>query len=252
MLLSQTKTLSTKTNQSRKLWQILPLALVLFTSCTPTSLASEKQTLVRSLTVSGRGVEEIPATIAQVNVGVEVQGKNVQDVQKEAAQRSSAVVSLLKSRNVQKLQTAGINLSPVYSYTNNVQKITGYSASNNVSFQIATDQAGVLLDEVVKAGASRINGVSLVASDEAIAQAQKLALQKATKDAQQQANAVFSTLGLQAKEILTIQINNATPPQPIYREAAQMRGDAKLTAAPTPIEAGEQRVEASVTLQIGY
>ncbi len=232
-------------------WSAIPLTLMLLVSCTPASIASEKQTLIRTLTVSGRGVEEIPATLAQVNVGVEIQGKNVQEVQQEAAKRSSAVVSLLKSRNVEKLQTAGISLSPIYSYTNNVQKITGYSATNSVSFRIATDKAGPLLDEVVKVGATRIQGISFVASDEAISQAQKVALQKATQDAREQSNAVFSALNIQPKEIVSIQINNATPPQPIYREFAKVSVQ-MADAAPTPVEGGQQWVEASVTLQISY
>lgn len=250
MLISP-KSTRTKSIRAGKLWQAIPLALILYASLTPTSLASEKQSMLRTLTVSGQGMQAIPATLAQVNVGVEVQGKNVQEVQQEAAKRSSSVISLLKSRSVEKLQTAGINLNPVYSYTNNVQKITGYSATNSLSFRIATDKTGTLLDDVVKAGATRINGISFVASDEAISQAQKLALQKATQDAQEQSNAVFSALGFKPKEIVSVQINNATPPQPVYREVSQLQ-DAKNTASSTPVEAGEQQVQASVTLQISY
>jgi uncharacterized protein len=201
--------------------------------------------------VSGRGVETISTTLSQVSLGVEIQGKTAEDVQKEAARKSSAVVALLKKRNVQKLTTTGIRLNPVYSYSNNVQRITGYAATNTVSFRIPTDQAGTLLDDAVKVGATQINGVSFIASDEAIAKAQKQALKKATQDAQQQAEAVLSSLGLEQKDIINIQINGATPPPPpmLYRAVA-----AKLTTADasTPIVAGEEEVQASVTLQISY
>ena len=235
-------------------WKTLPVALLLCVSFVQPSFAQEKERMLRTLTVSGRGVESIPTTLSQVNVGVEVQGKNVQEVQQEAARRSSAVVTLLKSRNVEKLQTTGINLNPVYSYNNNVQKINGYSATNTVSFRISTDKTGTLLDDVVKAGATRIDGISFVASDDAISQAQKQALQKATADAQQQSNAVFSTLGLKPKEVVNVQINNATPPRPLYRElaAASVRMADAPAIPPTPVVGGEQQVEASVTLQISY
>ncbi len=236
-----------------KFWKTLPVALLLCVGFVQPSFAQEKERMLRTLTVSGRGVESIPTTLSQVNVGVEVQGKNVQEVQQEAARRSSAVVTLLKSRNVEKLQTTGINLNPVYSYNNNVQKINGYSATNTVSFRISTDKTGTLLDDVVKAGATRIDGISFVASDEAISQAQKQALQKATADAQQQSNAVFSTLGFKPKEVVNVQINGANPPRPLYRElnvtSARM---ADATAPSTPVVGGEQQVEASVTLQISY
>ncbi|MBG1240197.1 SIMPL domain-containing protein [Nostoc sp. NZL] len=232
------------------LWKILPLAMLLCINFTLPALAQEKQKLWRTLSVSGRGVETIPTTLAQISLGVEIQGKTAQEVQQEAARRSSAVVAFLKSKNVEKLQTTGIRLNPVYSYTNNVQKITGYAANNTVSFSIPVEQAGTLLDDAVKAGATQINGISFVANDEAIAAAQKQALKEATQDAQQQADAVFSALGLKPKEVVSIQVNNATPPPPppmfLRAEAA------KVADASTPVVGGEQEVEASVTLQISY
>ncbi|MDZ8222578.1 MULTISPECIES: SIMPL domain-containing protein [unclassified Nostoc] len=235
---------------NRKLWKILPLAMLLCVNFTLPTLAQEKEKLWRTLSVSGRGVETIPTTLAQVNLGVEIQGKTAQEVQQEAAQRSSAVVAFLKSQNVEKLQTTGIQLNPVYSYTNNVQRITGYAANNTVSFRIPTEKAGTLLDNAVKAGATQINGISFVANDEAIASAQKQALKKATQDAQQQADAVFSALGFKSKEVVSIQVNNASapPPPPMLLRAEA----AKVADASTPVVGGEQQVEASVTLQISY
>ncbi|MCC5622259.1 SIMPL domain-containing protein [Nostoc sp. CHAB 5715] len=233
------------------LWKILPLAMILCVTFTLPTLAQEKEKLWRTLSVSGRGVETIPTTLAQVSLGVEIQGKTAQEVQQEAARRSSAVVAFLKSQNVEKLQTTGIRLNPVYSYTNNVQKITGYAANNIVSFRITTEKAGTLLDDAVKAGATEINGISFVANDEAIAAAQKQALKEATQDAQQQADAVFSALGFKSKEVVSIQVNNASaPPPPMFlrAEASKLAN----TDASTPIVGGEQQVEASVTLQISY
>ncbi|BBD58620.1 hypothetical protein NIES2109_13970 [Nostoc sp. HK-01] len=236
--------------RAAKFWQSLPLALLLFVTLVLPASAQEKEKLWRTLTVSGRGMESIPTTLSLVNLGVEIQGKTAQEVQQEAAKRSSAVVALLKSRNVEKLETTGIRLNPVYSYTNNVQRITGYAASNTVSFRIVTEKAGTLLDDAVKAGATQINGVSFIASDEAIAAARQVALKEATQDAQQQADAVFSALGLKSKEIVTIQVNNASaPPPPVFlrAQAAKVAEDVS-----TPVVGGEQEVEASVTLQISY
>jgi uncharacterized protein YggE len=182
---------------------------------------------------------------------VEVQGKTAQAVQQESARRSSAVVDLLRSRNVDKLHTTGINVEPAYSYQNNEQRIIGYTASNSVSFRVPTEKAGAILDAAVKAGATRINDVSFVASDEAIASAQKQALQKATQDAQQQADAVFSTLGLKPKEVASIQIDGANAPPPRVIPVAAMLRSASAEAQ-TPVVGGEQQVEATVTLQISY
>ncbi len=229
--------------------KLLPIALGLMSlSLTSPALAQEK--VLRTLTVTGSGVEAIATTITQVRLGVDAQGKTANEVQEAVARRSNAVVTLLKSRRVEKLETTGINLNPVYSYDNNRQKLEGYGASNTVSFRVPTETAGTLLDDAVKAGASRIDGVSFVAADEAIAAAQKFALRKATQDAQSQADAVFSALNLTRKEIVSVQINGASAPVPIIADAARFKVAA--SQAPTPVVGGEQRVEGSVTLQISY
>ncbi|PSB15996.1 hypothetical protein C7B65_22960 [Phormidesmis priestleyi ULC007] len=229
--------------------KLLPIALGLMSlSLASPALAQEK--VLRTLTVTGRGVEEIATTVTQVRLGVEAQGKTANEVQGEVARRSNAVVTLLKSRNVEKLETTGINLNPVYSYNNNRQKLEGYGASNTVSFRVPTEKAGTLLDDAVKAGASRIDGVSFVASDEAIAAAQKVALREATQDAQSQADAVFSALNLTRKEVVSIQINGASAPIPLMADMERFKVAA--AQAPTPVIGGEQRVEGSVTLQISY
>ncbi|MEG4442386.1 SIMPL domain-containing protein [Microcoleus sp. AT9_B5] len=225
----------------------LTLTLVSFVRLDP-AVAQEQR--IRTLSVTGRGVEAIPTTQTQVALGVEVQGKTAAQVQQEAARRSSAVVALLRSRQVEKLETTGITLSPTYSYENNQQRLTGYIATNTVSFRLNTESAGTLLDDAVQAGATRIQGVSFVAADSAIEQARKQALRKATQDAQAQADAVLSALNLNRGEILGIQVNGAIAPPPMYRQLAGARSADANPA--TPVVGGEQEIEASVTLQIGY
>lgn len=212
-------------------------------------LAQER--LMNTLTVTGRGTEMVTTTLAQVRLGVEARGSTANEVQQEVARRSNSVVALLKSRNVERLETTGINLSPTYRYDNGNQTLTGYTGSNIVSFRVATEKAGTLLDEAVAAGASRIDGVSFVASDAAIAAAQKNALRAATQDAQAQADAVLSALGLTRKEVVNIQVNQAfaPPPRPVFSAQA---ADMAVAKAPTPVIGGDQQVEASVTLQIRY
>jgi hypothetical protein len=228
---------------------LLPLALGML-SLTIAAPAVAQEQLLRTLTVTGRGVERIPTTLTQVRLGVEVQGRTAEEVQREAAARSAAVVELLRSRRVQRLETTGINLNPIYNYENNSQQITGYTATNTVSFEIPTERAGALLDEAVNAGATRIEGVSFIASDEAITAARQQALREATQEAQAQADAVLEPLGLSAREIVGIQVGEATPPppMPLFRQASLAEAD----AAPTPVIGGEQQVAASVTLQIQY
>jgi uncharacterized protein len=235
----------------------LMLGLVALPVVTPLLLeaqpAQAQSVSKRVLSVTGQGTEKIPTTLARINLGVQVEGKTAQQVQAEVARKSNAVVALLKSRNVDELQTAGISLNPNYDYVDNRQILKGYIGTNTVSFKVSTKDAGEILDDVIDAGATRIDGISFTATDAAIATAQKLALKKATEDAQAQAQAVLSALGFQSKEIIGIQVNGAAVPQPIMQQSA----DAFAVRSPmakqsTPVVGGNQSVEGNVTLQITY
>jgi uncharacterized protein len=232
----------------------LPLALgvLSLTMINPTSSALAQEQMLRTVSVTGQGTVSLPVTQARVTLGVEVQGRTAEEVQAEVAQRSNAIVSLLQARSdVTKLQTAGLYLSPTYDYSDNTQRLTGYTATNTVSFEIPSDQAGALIDETVQAGATRIDGISFTADEEAIATAQQAAIQEAAQDAQTQADAVLGSLGLTRQEIVGIQVNGARsmPPMPLYDTRVLQ---AEAASAPTPIVGGEQEVQASVTLQISY
>ena len=234
----------------------LVLSLLSLTACQSIPTNAQTQNLAslpRTLTVSGRGNVIIPTTITQVRLGVEIQGKTAQEVQQQVRERSQAVVKLLKSRKVGKLETTGINLTPNYTYKDGKQSISRYIGTNKVSFRIDTEKSGTLLDDAIKAGATRIDGISFVASDEAIAQAQQQAIQKASQDAKKQADSALSALNLKSNEVIGIQIQGANQPQPLnYAPTALVEAKTSQASADTPVVGGEQKVQQTVTLQIRY
>jgi uncharacterized protein len=232
---------------------IIPLVLGILSLTIANPAMAEQTQMLRTLTVTGQGTETIPTTLSRVQLGVEVQGDTAEKVQQEAARRSSAVVDLVRARNVTKLQTTGISLSPRYDYSNNgEQKIIGYTATNSISFQVTTDRAGTIMDDAVKAGATRIDGVSFIADEGAIATAQRQAIREATQEAQAQADAALSALGLSRKEVVSIQVNGASPPPPVLYQSDALAARTASAPAPTPVIGGEQEVQASVTLQFSY
>jgi uncharacterized protein len=245
-----------KLNSRKTLQWLLPLSFLGLIGCQAAQGRIEPNTTFQSqtLVVSGRGMVDIPKTTSQVSLGVEVQGKTSALAQQELAKRSTAVVNLLKARSdVTKLETTSISLNPIYNQKDGKQTITSYSATNIVRFQIAPDKIGTLLDEAIQAGATRIDNVTLVASDEAIAEAQKQAINSASKDARSQAEAALGALDLKQQEVVSIQINGARPPMPVPMDTMNFASEASQGAlAKTPVVAGEQRVEAFVTLQVRY
>ncbi|MEL7500880.1 MAG: SIMPL domain-containing protein [Cyanobacteria bacterium J06554_6] len=208
---------------------------------------------MRVISVTGQSRESIPTTLTRVELGVQAQGPTAAAVQQDIAQRQSRVVELLRQNNADKLQTTGIRLSPQYNYDNRDRpRITGYTGSNTVSFELPTEQVGTLLDAAIEAGANQINRVSFTAEEDAIATAQSTALAAATGDAQRQADAVLEALGLSAAEVVSIQVNGAQAPVPLPIVQNQARAVSAESDFTTPVEGGEQTVTASVTLQIRY
>jgi uncharacterized protein len=229
---------------------LLTVSLVLLAAIDPGTTQERKPS--RTITASGRGIVTIPTTLSQIRLAIEVSGKTPANAQQEAATRSTQVINYLKTQQVDKLQTTGINLNPTYTYPNGGNpQLVGYTATNSISFRVVTERAGAILDAAVKNGATRIDGVSFVASELAISTAQLQALKQATQDAQQ-ADAVLATLKLKRKEVIGIQISSASTPAPIPLEQGMVRSKVADAAPTTPVVGGEQQVEASVTLDIGY
>jgi uncharacterized protein len=227
-----------------------PLVMIALSLSMVSPVSAQQEQLMRTLTVTGQGKETIATTLTEVRLGVEVQGGTAEAVQQEAAKRSSAVVEFLQGQNVEKLQTTGISLNPQYDYSNNRQRIIGYTANNTVSFRVPTSRAGNILDAAVQAGATRIDGVSFIADDAAIETARQEAIRAAVQNAQTQADAALDALGLTQQEVVSVQVDGASPPpMPMFSRSAAMMADA---APPTPVVGGEQEVQASVTLQIRY
>ncbi len=248
------KNSSWKSNAKTALSISISLSLILFTSISP-GVAQERKP-PRTLTASGRGIVTIPTTISQIRLAIEAQGKTPTTTQQEAAKRSARVMAYLKTQRVDKLQTTGINLNPTYTYPpNGKPQITGYTATNSISFQVPTDRAGGILDAAVQNGATRIDGVSFVAGEKAIESAQFQALKQATLDAQRQADAVLGTLNLQRKEVIGIKIDSTSNPAPVSMPAEMMqskRAYARDGEPSTPVVGGEQQVEAAVTVDFSY
>jgi uncharacterized protein YggE len=214
------------------------------------AIAQMDSSLLRTITVTGQGDEAIATTISQVSLGVEVRGKTAEEVQSEIATRSQKLVTFLKSKKVDQLTTTGVYLQPEYNYDDGTQRLTGYIATNSVSFEVPIAAAGSIMDEAVKEGATRIDGVYFWAEDDALAAAEKIALAEAARDAKTQADAVLAALGLTAQDVVQIQVNGSQPIDTPYVKADSLAIAA--SAGNSAVEGGEQTVNAMVTLTIRY
>ena len=118
--------------------------------------------------------------------------------------------------------------------------ITGYQASNSVQVTAALGKSGALVDAAVGAGANNVNGPSLDTAD--TASLHNEALKQAFGEAKGKAQAIAEAAGLTLGAPLKVREGGQATPI-VY--AAGLEAPAR--AAP-PIEAGTQKIQASVTV----
>ena len=197
-------------------------------------------TSTTTITVTGNGTVNATPDKASFDFGVQVNAATAAAAINKANADAQKIIDALKNAGIpaSDIQTSSVSLWPQTS--SDGQTITGYQASNSVSVTSSIAKAGSLVDAATGAGANNVNGPSLSVSDQSTYYAKALKL--AVDDAKTQAQAIAAASGLTLGGILHITNQSSTPGPIMY--AASMDS----AKASTPIEAGTQQVQASVTV----
>ena len=188
--------------------------------------------------------------LATVSTGVTSMAPTAVEAMRKNAAAMDAVVARIKALGIaaDDIQTTGIELGAQYDYdqAQRRQIFRGYQATNRVSVILRkVADTGRVLDALVAAGATDINGPSFSIDDDTAprAAARKAALDKAKSQAEDYARwAGFSGVRLlQVSEAV-----NPGRPMPYAMEARAVAMDAKAT----PVEPG--LVGTSVTVNVTY
>jgi uncharacterized protein YggE len=201
----------------------------------------------RWVEVSGEGSVSAAPDFARATLGVTTTGKTAGDAMEANAKAANALVSLIKAEGVgaADIQTSEVSISPIFSQPSpgqtNAPAITGYGVSNNVTVMVRDiPRLGALLDKAVASGANSIYGVSFGHNDASalLDKARPLAV----ADARRKAEIYASAGGARIGRLLAL-TEEAQPQRPV----AFSRAYATAAAAPTPIEAGEDKLTVTVT-----
>jgi uncharacterized protein YggE len=151
--------------------------------------------------VSGEGWVLVKPDLMRFNVGVTLKAATVTDAQKQAADKMDVITAALKAQNIkdEDIQTSGYSLSPNYIYNQGQSPILdGYNVNSTIAVTVRDlNKAGAILDEVGKAGANQIYGITFGRDKEIdlIKQARVSAMADARTKAEQLAQAGGFTLG---------------------------------------------------------
>jgi len=202
---------------------------------------------VVELTVN-ENVEAEPDLVT-VSAGVTTQSRTAVEAMRANAQAMTAVIARIKALGVPErdIQTSGISLGAQYDYNQATQRqvFRGYQASNRVSVKLRDiPRTGEVLDALVAAGATDLNGPDWSIDDDTAARAQ--ARRQAIETARAQALEYARAAGFSDIRLLEISETIASqPPMPMMRMVRAEAADAS-----TPVQPG--MVQAGVTVRVVY
>lgn len=216
------------------------------------SLSSNQNSVIVN---SSEKVSIVP-DIAQVVYSVRTQAREAAACQQQNSESVSQVIELLKSLNIAEtsIQTSDYYMNPVYDYSNNTARVTGYESITTLTVSdIPIDGLDEILSQSVLTGVNTIQSITYQASkyDESYQAALSAAVETAHKKAQVLAEAAGRSVGT----VLNIQetgnysearyTDNALTGK--YRSSAVKEEFALADSA--GIMAGEIQVEASIVVE---
>ena len=187
---------------------------------------------------------------ATVNAGVTTRGTTAVAAMQANATQMERVLARLATLGVpeDRVQTSGITLNPQYNYRNNLPpEFTGYEASNTVTIELRDlGNIGPVLDALVAAGATNLNGPNWAIIDDS--SARQAAREAAFAQALSQAQDYARMAGFGSARLLAVE-ETLDYAAPMYDRIAPQAVSA-APAVSTPTRPG--RVATQITLTVKY
>lgn len=201
-------------------------------------------------TVEGTGEASGVPNTAQFSVGVMKTGATVTATQDEVNTAANKIVTELKKLGIDQkdIKTSDYSVNPNIDYNSGKQTTTGYtvSAMINVSLKDAS-KANKALDTATANGATTINGVSFVLSDEDKIKLEDMAREEAIRKAKEQAQKISQQAGIRLGRIVNVYVNPSSGPI-IYDKMGLGGGVPREASVPTQLQPGENKVTITVSL----
>jgi len=206
------------------------------------SVTTQKST---TFDVTGEGKSSIKPDIAEITAGITVSAQTVKAAQDQINTIINKVSQAIKQTGVdaKDIQTTNYSINPTYDYGSGSQRITGYSASTNLSVKVRNlDKVNDAIDAATANGANQISGLSFGVDDKT--KVEDEARQKAVAEAKKKAEQAAKIAGFKLGRIINYSENfqGEPGPIPIFMETAKSQG------TPTQVEPGSSEVVVSVKL----
>lgn len=201
------------------------LIVILTVMMTIVAVQAQDKVIQPQISVSGEGKIKVVPDEAVISIAVETKGEESAKVKKENDVVVDKVLKYLKSTkiNPKDIKTERVSLYPSYDYN---KKKNYYMATQTISITLRDlSTYDVLMDELVKAGVNRVNGVTFQSSE--IEKLKSEARVMAVADAKKKAEDFANALGQKVGKAIVITDNSSPIYNPPYYRANVMMVEAK-------------------------
>lgn len=202
------------------------------------SVSTQKNT---TFDVTGGGSVFVVPDIAKISAGISANAPTIKGAQDQMNTIINKVSQSVKNLGVdgKDIQTTSYNIYPSF----DSQRITGYSASTNLSIKVRNiEKVNEVIDAATAAGANQVGGVSFDIDDKT--KTENDAREKAVSDAKQKAQTAAKIGGFSLGRLVNYS-EGFQNPMPIRAMGAVL---SKVESAPTQVETGTNEIKISVTL----
>ncbi|MEJ6783781.1 SIMPL domain-containing protein [Aminobacter sp. Piv2-1] len=219
----------------------------------PAAAARAETTPPPRIIVTGEGEATVAPDLALLSLSVMREAKTAREALDANNDAMAAVIAAMKSAGVEDrdLQTAGIQISPRYNYTNKpdgtqTAELVAYQVTNTLSVRIRdVAKTGEILDKSVSLGVNQGGGITFANDNpsKVIAEARK----RAVADAIDKAKVLAAAAGVSLGRVLEIADQSYAPP-PMPMQAKSF--DSAAGAAPVAAGENSYKVQVNVTFEM--
>lgn len=215
-----------------------------------TNTSFEKQTIA----VTGSSEVSSKPDLASVYITIETLNKSAEDSKNANSEISEAVVRNLKALGFGEgeIQTSQFSIYPEYSWDNGKQELKGYRTVNSLKVNITDfDLIGIVVDKAVDGGAN-IASINFELSSKKQNELKVQALEQATSDARNQAEAVAKGAGKKLGKLVSITTQPEYRYYPYVAYAASGEGSSGLDAKQAVTSISPQDLKVYSNIQAVY
>ena len=219
------------------------IAACLLTLLSGAAFAQDR--FVPRFTVTGEASVTATPDMATIRTGVTNQGKSAKETSDANAKTANALVAALRAAAIadNDIQTAGLSLQPTYENTvsSGRGRINGFQASTQLTIKVREiPKLADVIDRVVAAGASDINGIEFIVS--APSPALDAARTEAVADARRKAEIYAKAADVKLGRVIALSENGAMP------EPMMMMAEARVGRSSPAVMPGEKTLRLTVTV----